>query len=84
MPSPHFPHDLVQLQHAWNRTYAALAVPRSHNVTALRRELQRLSVRLVWHPFFNSVSSGGPAARAELRRQVRAYEQSEARASWLA
>ncbi|AJT62481.1 hypothetical protein T261_0792 [Streptomyces lydicus] len=77
MPSAQFPNDLIQLQCAWNRTYEALAVPRPRNVTVLRRQLHRLSVRLVWHPYFDAAPGGVPAGKTELRRRVRAYEQQE-------
>ncbi|WP_330458831.1 hypothetical protein OIB37_19230 [Streptomyces sp. NBC_00820] len=81
MPPTPFPYDLIQLQRAWNRTYEALAAPRPRNVTVLRRRLHHLSVRLLRHPYFASVPGGAPAARAELRRRARAYEQREKSAS---
>ncbi|MDX5564420.1 hypothetical protein PYK79_15315 [Streptomyces sp. ID05-04B] len=65
-----FPDDLVQTQHAWNATYEALAAPRPRDTTALRRRLLRLSVRLAWHPYWNTAPSV-PAARTELRQLVR-------------
>ncbi|OXY87467.1 hypothetical protein BEK98_43855 [Streptomyces diastatochromogenes] len=34
-----FPRDLIELQADWQRTYAALAVPRPVHTTALRRRL---------------------------------------------
>ncbi|MFF3208001.1 hypothetical protein [Streptomyces sp. NPDC002962] len=70
MDGTDFPDDLLQTQHAWNATYRALAAPRPRNVTALRRRLLRLSVRLWWHPYWTQ----GPAGREELRRQGRALE----------
>ncbi|UUN28023.1 hypothetical protein [Streptomyces sp. FIT100] len=71
MPSASFPHDLIQLQRAWNRTYEALATPRARDVTALRRQLLQLSTRLFWHPYFEAPPNGRPATGAELRRQAR-------------
>jgi hypothetical protein len=66
-----FPPDLIELQADWQRTYAALAVPHPAAPTALRRRLQALSARLLWHPYF-SAPGRTPAARVELRRQARA------------
>jgi hypothetical protein len=66
-----FPHDLVQAQHDWNRTYAALATPQPLHTTALRRRLLRLSTRIFWHPFWSTGPGRSPAARVELRRLVR-------------
>ncbi|MFD4554195.1 hypothetical protein ACFWP5_07685 [Streptomyces sp. NPDC058469] len=37
----------------------------------MRRRLQVLSARLLWHPYF-STPGRTPAARVELRRQARA------------
>ncbi|MCX4993286.1 MULTISPECIES: hypothetical protein [unclassified Streptomyces] len=71
MESATFPHDLVQLQAAWCRTYDALAAPRPTANTALRRRLLVLSARLWWHPFWSGPGRM-PAARMELRRQARA------------
>ncbi|MGW7400862.1 hypothetical protein ACWGH7_30830 [Streptomyces cyaneofuscatus] len=65
------PDDLVQTQHAWNATYAALAAPRPRDTTALRGRLLLLSGRLWWHPYWETASSV-PAARSELRQAVRA------------
>ncbi|MFF4764512.1 hypothetical protein [Streptomyces sp. NPDC001292] len=53
------------------RTYDALVVPHPARSTALRRRLQWLSVRLWWHPYWAGPGRM-PAARAELRHQVRA------------
>jgi hypothetical protein len=72
MDSTAFPDDLVQAQRDWDATYEALAAPRQHGTTALRRRLLRLSARIWWHPFWTTRPSGVPAARAELRRQARA------------
>lgn len=66
-----FPDDLVQTQAAWNATYDALAAPRPRDTTALRRRLLLLSVRLWWHPDWETVPSV-PAARSELRQTTRA------------
>ncbi|MET7457993.1 hypothetical protein ABZT03_40340 [Streptomyces sp. NPDC005574] len=66
-----FPDDLVRTQYAWNATYEALASPHRRETTALRRRLLRLSVRLWWHPYWETAPSV-PAARAELRELVRA------------
>ncbi|TGA91891.1 hypothetical protein [Streptomyces sp. MZ04] len=81
MPSMTFPDDLVELQCAWTRTYDALATPRPRNTAALRRRLHRLSARLVSHPYWSAIPGGAPAARVELRRQARAVEEREVRAS---
>ncbi|MCM1943516.1 hypothetical protein NC239_35555 [Streptomyces sp. G3] len=66
-----FPDDLVQTQAAWNAAYDALAAPRPCDTTALRRRLLRLSVRLWWHPYWETAPSAS-AARTELRQMVRA------------
>ncbi|MGW6015829.1 hypothetical protein [Streptomyces sp. NPDC055210] len=75
MQPPPFPHDLIQLQAAWNRTYAALAAPRPEVAhTVLRRRLVLLSARLWWHPFWSG-SGRAPGARAQLRSHTRALHQ---------
>lgn len=66
-----FPDDLVRTQAAWNATYRALAAPRPRHPAALRRRLLLLSVRLWWHPYWETVPAV-PAARSELRRLARA------------
>ncbi|MFL9659691.1 hypothetical protein ACJ7VE_39060 [Streptomyces sp. PB17] len=71
MDATDFPHDLVQTQAAWNATYNALTAPRPHDTTALRRRLLLLSVRLWWHPYWETAPSA-PAARSELRQLARA------------
>lgn len=72
-PMRHTPFlsDLIQLQADWQRTYAALAVPRPVHTTALRRRLHSLSAQLLFHPYWSS-SDRLPGARVELRRQARA------------
>jgi hypothetical protein len=67
-----FPHDLVQTQSAWNATYDALAAHRPHDTAALRRRLLSLSVRLWWHPYWETAPSV-PAARSELHHLARAH-----------
>ncbi len=67
-----FPDDLVQTQAAWHATYDALAEPRPRDTTALRRRLLLLSVRLRWHPYWETVPSAA-AARSELRHLARAH-----------
>jgi hypothetical protein len=47
------------------------AASRPHGTTVLRRRLLRLSVRLCWHPCWETVPSA-PAARFELRQMTRA------------
>ncbi|MFD3442239.1 hypothetical protein ACFWU3_32575 [Streptomyces sp. NPDC058685] len=73
MAHPAFPSDLVQAQRDWNRTYAQLAEGVPH-CTTLRCRLLRLSVRLLWHPFWETERGRSPAARVELRRQARGLE----------
>ena len=68
-----FPRDLIKLQVDWQRTYAALAVPCRVRTTALRRRLQVLSGRLLFHPYWSGPGRM-PAARVELRRQARVME----------
>lgn len=65
-----FPSDLIQLQADWQRTYAALAVPRPARTTTLRRRLHSLSGQLLLHPYWSSPDRL-PGARVELRRQAR-------------
>lgn len=77
MDSTTFPEDLLQTQHAWNATYRALAAPRPRDAAALRRRLLHLSVRLWWHPYWNTVPAD-PAARARLRQRTRALEAARA------
>jgi hypothetical protein len=71
MDATDFPDDLVQTQAAWNATYDALSAPRPRDTTTLRRRLLLLSVRLWWHPYWESAPSV-PAARSELRQLARA------------
>ncbi|MER7966828.1 hypothetical protein [Streptomyces ardesiacus] len=72
MDATDFPDDLAQTQAAWNATYDSLAGPRPRDTTALRRRLLLLSVRLWWHPYWETAPSV-PAARTELRQMVRAH-----------
>lgn len=72
MDATAFPDDLVQTQHAWNATYAALTAPRPNNTTALRRRLLNLSVRLWWHHPYWQTAPSVPAARSALRQAARA------------
>ncbi|MEV5010381.1 hypothetical protein [Streptomyces sp. NPDC055692] len=64
----------MQLQTDWHRTYRALAAPGPTRTTELRRRLQWLSVRLLWHPYWTGPGCM-PAARAELRHQARALQE---------
>jgi hypothetical protein len=73
MDSTAFPDDLVQTQHAFNATCEALAAPRPRDTTTLRRRLVLLSVRLWWHPYWETAPSV-PAARTRLRQMARAKE----------
>ncbi|WP_371598549.1 LexA family protein [Streptomyces sp. NBC_00564] len=73
-----FPLDLIQAQRDWNRTYAVLE-RRPLHTAALRRRLQQLSARLASHPFWETRTGRAPAARVELRRQVRELEAAEDR-----
>ncbi|MDX3772079.1 MULTISPECIES: hypothetical protein [unclassified Streptomyces] len=74
MDSTAFPHDLVQAQHDWIRTYEALAQPHPRHLTALRRRLLHLSDYVWRHPFFMTFGGSAAAARVELRRQAREQE----------
>lgn len=69
-----FPPDLMQLQADWHRTYEALTASDPVRTTVLRRRLQWLSVRLWWHPYWSGPGRT-PAARAELRDQVRTWQE---------
>jgi hypothetical protein len=75
-----FPHDLIQLQRQWTRTYAALERRPLHTATP-RRRLQQLSVRLAAHPFWGTDAGRSPSAKIELRRTVREIEEAEDRLS---
>jgi hypothetical protein len=72
-----FPPELTQTQRDWNRTYEALA-QQPPQTTALRRRLQELSSRLASHPHWGSQTGRSPAAKVELRRQVRSREEGKA------
>ncbi|WP_343242222.1 hypothetical protein [Streptomyces sp. SID9727] len=65
----------MRVQHAWNATDQAFAVPYPRRSTVLRRRLLRLSVLLHTHPFWSTAPGGAPAARVELRRQARSAAQ---------
>ncbi|GGS94245.1 hypothetical protein GCM10010206_66160 [Streptomyces cinerochromogenes] len=67
-----FPDGLVRTQAAWNTTYQAVAAPGPRDTTALRRRLLLLSVRLWWHPYWETAPSV-PAARSALRHLPRAH-----------
>ncbi|MFE6160380.1 hypothetical protein ACFQ7F_15870 [Streptomyces sp. NPDC056486] len=73
-PTP-FPNDLIELQTAWTRTYEALSAPRPVHPARLRRTLQQLSTRLMWHPYWSTEAGRSPAARVELRRLACAREE---------
>ncbi|MFF1306200.1 hypothetical protein [Streptomyces sp. NPDC058307] len=60
----------MQTQATWNATYEALAARCPRDTTALRRRLLLLSVRLWWHPYWETAPSV-PAARSELRQLAR-------------
>ncbi|MER5973323.1 hypothetical protein ABT112_26955 [Streptomyces sp. NPDC002055] len=76
MDASAFPRDLLQAQRDWNATYRALAAPRPHHTTALRRRLLRLSVRIWWHPYW-SAGPAGPAGRVRLRELARSPDPRE-------
>lgn len=52
------PDGVVRTQAAWN----SLAAPHRRNITALRRRLLRLSVRLWWHPYWDTAALGADGA----------------------
>ncbi|MEV5009239.1 hypothetical protein ACIQFZ_37250 [Streptomyces sp. NPDC093064] len=66
----------MQLQADWHRTYEALAAPHPARTTVLRCRLQWLSVRLLWHRYWGGPGCR-PAARAELRHQVRTWQEQQ-------
>ncbi|MFJ7778611.1 hypothetical protein [Streptomyces yangpuensis] len=71
-PPCRFPDDLVDLQEAWLRTYAALAqAPAGGGATALRRRLIVLSCRLHAHPHWATAPTGWRDGGVELRRAAR-------------
>jgi hypothetical protein len=72
MDATDFPHDLVQLQHAWNTAYEALAAPRPRDTTALRRRLLLLSVHLWWHPYWKNVRPLGAGGACRVAAVARA------------
>ncbi|MFJ3977387.1 hypothetical protein [Streptomyces sp. NPDC090021] len=70
-PPCRFPDDLVDLQEAWLRTYAALAqAPAEGGTTMLRRRLIVLSCRLHAHHHW-SAPTGWRDGGVELRRAAR-------------
>lgn len=69
-----YPDDLLQAQREWHRTYEALSgLPPTAGATALRRRLLLLSSRIARHPHWPAQRCSS-AARAELRRVVRAQD----------
>ncbi|MEW2301964.1 winged helix-turn-helix transcriptional regulator [Streptomyces sp. NPDC006655] len=75
-----FPLDLLQTQHEWNRTAAALGRRRGLPVEAaapLRRRLQQLHLRIEAHPFWETSTGRSAAAKDELRQRVREMEAAE-------
>lgn len=67
MDATDFPDDLVQTQAAWNATYDELAALRHRDTTALRHRLLRLSVRLWWHPYWETLLRCWPRAPSRAR-----------------
>ncbi|MFJ5553324.1 hypothetical protein [Streptomyces sp. NPDC093225] len=72
-----FPEDLIALQVAWSRTYAALAEAPA-GATALRRRLIALSGRLYSHPYWTSPPGSRRAGAVELRRAAHAVAEADA------
>ncbi|WP_327180610.1 hypothetical protein [Streptomyces sp. NBC_01334] len=71
--TPNAPEQRKALMLIWcghSRPGTPPTAPRARNVTALRRCLLRLSVRLWWHPYWTQ----GRAGREELRCRGRALE----------
>ncbi|MGW5491627.1 hypothetical protein [Streptomyces olivaceoviridis] len=66
-----FPDDLVQTQAVWNATTRSPHPAPPRDTTALRRPLLLLSVRLWWHPYWETAPSV-LAARTELRQLAHA------------
>ncbi|MGW7007335.1 hypothetical protein ACWGCW_32160 [Streptomyces sp. NPDC054933] len=67
-----FPDDLLQAQRDWYTAYQQLAsAEHPAQTTALRRTLQRLSVRITTHPFWANVPGQVPAARTALKQAAR-------------
>nr|WP_127892372.1 hypothetical protein [Streptomyces sp. S10(2018)] len=69
MDATDFPDDLVQTQAPGTPPMTCSPPPR--DTTVLRRRLLLLSVRLWWHPYWETAPSVS-AARTELRQLVRA------------
>lgn len=70
--APPFPHDLIDLQCDWIRTYEALArLAPTQSTTGLRHRLLGLSCALAAHPYWTRPGCS-PAERVALLRQARA------------
>jgi hypothetical protein len=65
-----FPHDLLNAERERSAVYRELAPAGPRRTTALRRRLLRLSVRVWFHPYWDTRPPAVPAAR-ELRRRAR-------------
>ncbi|MEU7103360.1 hypothetical protein AB0A66_34215 [Streptomyces longwoodensis] len=61
---------MLQTQADLERDLSSALPPRPRDTTALRRRLLLLSVRLSWHPYWETVPSV-PAARSDLRHLAR-------------
>lgn len=77
-----FPDDLLQAQRDWYAVYRQLAGAEHETQTAaLRRKLQRLSVRISAHPYWASLPGTAAAARMELKQSTWEAGREETR-SW--
>ncbi|MFL4497464.1 hypothetical protein ACJ6WD_40440 [Streptomyces sp. VTCC 41912] len=66
-----FPDDLVQAQSAWYAAYRQLSAGENPTqTTVLRRQLQRLSVQIASHPYWDRVPGRAPAARMALKERA--------------
>ncbi|MCZ1019835.1 hypothetical protein O1M07_37945 [Streptomyces albulus] len=76
MTSPYiYPDDLLQAQRDWYATYRQLAAADTPGrTTALRRRLQRLSVRIATHPYWERIPGRAAAARMALKQAARELE----------
>ncbi|MFJ8676289.1 hypothetical protein [Streptomyces sp. NPDC093589] len=80
MSSSDFPADLLQAQRAWHAAYRQLAQEENPSqTTALRRALQRLSVRIATHPYWATIPGRATAARMALKQQTWAPDTEQAR-----